>query len=122
MTDRAVRESRALERALEALGVERLEQVVERGKLEGLERVLVVGSHEDRRGHLGGPNRLEYVETRHARHLHIEEHEIRTRRTDHFDGCHAVGRGAYHLYACMVLEEVEQASTAEWFVVDDQHS
>jgi hypothetical protein len=47
--------ARAAERLLEALVVERLDEIVDGGEVERLERIPIVRRHEDRRRHLVGP-------------------------------------------------------------------
>lgn len=65
--------SRAAERLLEAFVVEWLDQVVERGQVERLQRMLIVRGDEDRRRHCVGTDRSRDLEARFARHLHVEK-------------------------------------------------
>ena len=67
----------ALERRLEPLVVERLQQVVQRMRLEGTQRKLVVGRDEDDDRHTTDADRLKHVETIDLRHLDVEEEQIR---------------------------------------------
>ena len=69
--------ARVLQGLLEAVAAERLQQVVERVHLEGLERVLVVGGDEDHQSACARrrPARMT-PKPSHGRHLHVEEDEV----------------------------------------------
>ena len=61
---------------LEAHVIDRLEQVVDGARLEGLDGVLVVGGdeHQHRQGFLRQVR--QHLEAGHARHLDVEEHQV----------------------------------------------
>ena len=67
---------RAIERSIEALGIDRLEQIVQRLRFEGPQRMMVVRGEEDdvegARFGRGG----EHAEAVDAWHLHVEEDEM----------------------------------------------
>ena len=71
--------ARALQRRAEALVVERLQQVVQRMRLEGAQGELVVGGHEDHHGHTTDADRLQHVEAVDLGHLNVQEEQIRWR-------------------------------------------
>ena len=59
--------------------------------LERLQRVLVVGGHEDHHRHLLGTDLPDHAEAIDGGHLHVEEHELGRELLDRVDGLHAVG-------------------------------
>lgn len=63
------------ERDLVALRVHRLDQVIARPELEGLERVVGEGRDENRAG--GGREEGLELQTGAARHFHIQKHHVR---------------------------------------------
>ena len=112
----------ALERALEALAVERLQQVVERLDLEGAQRVLIVGGHEHDRRHALGADRLNHLEAVELRHVHVEEHEIGRLGEDGLDGFDAVPGFADHLDVRFRTEQRFHPLARERLVVDDERA
>ena len=67
---------RAGERFGETILVERFQQVVERGGVEGAHGVLVIrGEEDDDRGFFGG-DVGQHAEAVFARHLHVEEEQV----------------------------------------------
>src|SRR5207248_6832058 len=66
----------AFERALEALLVDRLEEVIERLDVERADRVFVVRGDEDDHRHRLDPDLLDDVEAAEAGHLDVEEDEV----------------------------------------------
>ena len=109
-------------REQEAIGVERLLEEVERSALRGFHRRrdrAVAGDHDDLRTlvELAQPaQRLEAVQ---ARHLHVEEDEVRTELGVHRDRLPA---GARHLdFEVFVFEDLFQGLADTRFVVDDQN-
>jgi hypothetical protein len=46
-------------------------------RLEGAQGELVVGGHEDHRGHTADANRLQHVEAVDLGHLNVQEEQIR---------------------------------------------
>ncbi len=76
----SVASSARARRLAQALVGEGLEQVVDGGDLERVERELVVGRHEDDGRHRVRADLLQHLEAVHARHLHVEEDEVRPLR------------------------------------------
>ena len=74
---RADPSARAAHGFLQPVVRERLHQVVDRVGLEGLQRVLVEGGHEDDGAGVRRADMLEHAEAVQARHLDVEEHELR---------------------------------------------
>ena len=91
---------RMADRLLEALAVERLEQVVDRVQLEGGDRVLVVGGGEDD-GRPGdrriGAEGAQHLEAGHPRHVDVHQDERRRELADRLQRADAVGAGADQL-------------------------
>ena len=65
----------SLQRALEAIGAEWLQQVIDRMRVEGAHRVLVVGGDENDGG--TGLDQLQHFEAVELRHLDVEEEQVR---------------------------------------------
>ena len=78
-----------LQGTTEARVVERLQQVIERSRLEGAQRIFVVGRHEDDGRRQIVAQQLEYVEAAAFGHLHIEKHQVRLRFSDLLNGIQA---------------------------------
>ena len=108
-----------LQRLLEAVAAERLQQVVEGVDLEGLEGVLVVGGHEDHRRHLLGADLLDHAEAVAGRHLHVEEHQIGLLVLDRVDRLLAVGALADQLDVLFLLQQADDALARHRLVVHD---
>ena len=70
---------------MEALAVERLQQVVERVDVERAQRVVIEGGDEDDERHARRADRLDDVEAGGAGHLHVEEHQVRLQPADGID-------------------------------------
>ena len=82
---------RALQRALEALRAEGLEQVVHGVGVEGAHGVLVVGGDEDDHRRLRGFDQFQHFEAIQLGHLDVEEEQVRAGFGDGLDGLEAVG-------------------------------
>src|SRR6266566_9188944 len=76
--------ARAVKSLLEPFVVERLDQVIDGGEIEGRDRVIVSGG-EDHRRHSLGADLAHDLESGLAGHLDIEEHEIRLQLADGLD-------------------------------------
>src|SRR5437879_11098444 len=80
-----------LQRGRESLGAHRLEQVVERVQLEGLDGVPVVrGDEDDARRLLERSEVARYLEPAHAGHLDVEQEHLRAARRNALDRLEAV--------------------------------
>jgi hypothetical protein len=112
--------TRAIHRAFEPLAVERLEQVIHRVHVEGLERVLIVGRHEHHGRHPVGTHRLNHIKPGAPRHLDVEKHEIRLLADDRLHRLIAVRRLANHLHAHLVSEQRPHAFAGKRFVITDE--
>ena len=73
-----------MQRLRESFVVERLDEIVERCDVEGLQRELIECRDEDRGGHLVA-DRLEHLEAVFLRHLHVQKNKIRIRLTNDLD-------------------------------------
>ena len=109
-----------LERLLEALAPERLEDVVDGAHVERTQSVMVVRGHEHDRGDPVRADALEDAEAVEIRHLDVEEHEVGPELLDRDDGLATVAALPDDLDAGFVREEGAQALAGEGLVVDDE--
>ena len=113
---------RALERLGEALTIERLQQIIERAHLEGSQRMLVVGGHEDDERHPLAADRLDHLEAIHLGHLHVEEHQVRLVVDDGRHCLLTVAALRDDLDVWLVRQQSRQPLPGEGFIVHDQGS
>jgi hypothetical protein len=111
--------ARAVQRRLEALVVEGLQQVVQRLRLEGAQGELVVGGDEDHYGHTAGADRPEHVEAVDLRHLDVQEEQVRRRLLDHPDRFPAVRALGDDLHVPGLREQAADAPARQRLVVHD---
>ena len=81
--------------------VERLDEIVERGAIERLQRKSIECGDEDRGRHLLGADGIDDFETALARHLHVEKHEIGLQPANLADSFFAVRRISHHFDAAL---------------------
>jgi hypothetical protein len=112
----------ASERLLEPLIVERLDEIIQRGELERLQRVLIVRGNKNCRRHRVDTDGTNNVEARRPGHLHVEEHEIRMQRANLLDRSIAIVRGANDLDSLLVRQKIFDTLPGERLVVDDEHA
>ena len=105
---------------LEALVVEWLDEVVERGELERAQSLLVECGHENRGRHRPGADLPHDVEARLAGHLYVEEDEIRFFRSDRLDGGDTVVRGADDFDPRLARQQVDDSLARQELVIDDK--
>src|SRR5262249_30450726 len=108
----------ARHRARQALGLDGLDQVVERIDLEGAQRVLVIGRREDNKGH--GIEGGEQVESRLAWHLHVEEQKLWLEVLERSAGLEGVRGLSDHLDLGMPAQETAELVASKALVVHDQ--
>jgi hypothetical protein len=89
--------------------VHRLEQIIDRVDLEGLEREPIVGGHEHHRRHRLGPHLPAHPESVEARHLDVEEHQVGPIPADELDRLPAVGGLADHGEPGFLFQQLPQA-------------
>ena len=111
-----------VQRGPESLGAERLQQVIERVNLEGPQGVLVVSRHEDHGRHPVRPERIRQLEPGHARHLDVEEEQIRRGVAEGRDGLRAIRVFAHHLDVLLLAEERQDARPRHRLIVDDDRA
>ena len=105
---------------MEAVALEGLQQVIERPRLEGADRVLVVGGDEhDHRQALGG-ERLDHAEAVQQRHLHVEEYQVRPLLSDRVDRLAPVAAFADDLDVLLSAQGESDAAAGDRLVVNDQ--
>ena len=105
---------------MKSLRIDRLQQVIERAHLEGPQRVLIVRGDEDDHRHLLRPDRLQHLEPVGARHLDVQEDEIRRIPPDHRQPFFRGGRFLDRIPG--PLEDVTEETADLRFVVDDVHA
>ena len=115
--------ARAFERGSQAFGPDRLDEVIDRGRFEGRQRVCVVGGAEHHRGAWfeGGqmPRGFQPVD---AGHRDIQQHEVRMVLRAGMQGFAPVAGFGDQFDAGLFGEQVAQAFPRERFVVGNQHS
>ena len=116
------RTSRAAERLVETIVVVRLDEIVERRGVEGLQRVLVICCYEYGHRHRVDADRADHVEARAVRHLDIEEHHIRCVHTDRRDRFGAAGGRRDDDCARFIGQQIRDASPGQRLVIDDQYA
>ena len=107
----------ALEGLPETHVVEGLQQVVDRLLVEGPHRVLGVGGRE----HDGRPIVLGKLgqdgQPVHARHLHVEEHHVRSEGAHGREGLHAIGADGDELHPRFGTQELDQHLACHGLVI-----
>jgi hypothetical protein len=106
-----------------AVGVERLLEEVVRSELRGLDRGLnrsVPADHHDHRVGIAVPQPLERFEPVDACHLHIHEHEVRTKAIVFRDRINGVARRLDLIP--LVLEKLPERLSNALLVIDDQNA
>ena len=114
--------ARVLQRLLETIAAERLQQVVDRVHLEGLQRVLVVGGDEHDRRHPIGADLLDDAKAVAHRHLHVEEHQIGMLMLNRADRLLAVGAFADELDVFFLRQQPDDTLARHRFVVHHHRS
>jgi hypothetical protein len=90
--------------------------------VERLERVCVIGSHEDDRRHVLGADLLDDAEAVEAGHLDVEEDEVGRELADCRDGLGAVCGFADDFDVRSALESNADTTSSERLVIDDERS
>lgn len=114
--------ARAGQRIAEAIAIEGLQKIIDRMDVERAERVAVERGHEDHERHAIGSDRVDHVEPRAARHLHVEEDQARAELLDRGDRGAAVGALLDDGDPGLIGEQHAQPLTSKRFVVGDHHS
>lgn len=110
----------ASERGAQPLDAYRLEQVIHRIELESLERMGVVGRAEDHpRPSLPDPA-LGHRDAVDARHVDVQQHDVRLQFADGRQRTLAVAERADHLGVIAFPQERGEPCPRQGFVVDDQ--
>src|SRR6266404_7645380 len=112
--------TRPPERLLEPLVVEWLNQIVDRGQIEGRHRV-IIRRREDYRRHRLRADLADDLEPRLAGHLNVEKDEIRLQLADCCDGIESVVGAADDLDVALVGEQILEPLSRETLVVGDQY-
>ena len=112
----------AIDGRAETVLVERLEHVVEGVRVEGLDREVVVGRHEDDRRHGLGPDLGDDVEAAQLGHADVEEDEIRIVFADRIDGGPSVGTLGDDIDVRFLAQEVANPFARQGLVFGNHHS
>ena len=122
---------RVVERGLELLVAERLEQVGDRVRVERAQRVLVVRGHEDDFGHRHrrpvAHERGEHAEAVELRHLDVEEHQLHGSaglrgRAQDIERFGAARAAAGELHPVVARQQPPQPLASRLLVVHDQRA
>jgi len=101
---------------------EGFEQVVDRADFKGLERVLVIGRHEDGLRTLAGRHPLQDLDPAQPRHLHIQKGQVRPQAQDLLDRRGTVRAGTDHLDLGVGLQQRGDAAPRQRLIIDDQRA
>ena len=110
--------ARAMKRLLEALVVERFDEIIECCQVERLQRVLIVGGDENRRRHFVGSDRACDLEASFAWHLHVEKKKIGIQRPNRVDGSRACAGRTDDLDIRLTREKILDALARERLVAE----
>ena len=114
--------TRPVQRARQPLLVERLEQVVHRGRVERLHRVLGVRGNEDDVRHGRQVQALDQREPVRARHADVEQNQVRPLRAGEVARLLHVLRLAHDLHVRVAGQHLPQALPREGLVIHQQHA
>ena len=107
------------QRLVEALFAERFQQVVQGMAFERLQGILVVGRDKDQLGLRA--DQLGHFKAVQARHLDVEEHQLRRQFGDGLDGVKTVGAFGHDVDIVMARQVFAQHAARQQFIVDDGH-
>jgi len=110
--------ARAAQRLREALIVDGFEQVVERVDVEGPDRVLIEGGHENDVWCALRVQARDHIEPRHLGHLHVQKHQVGRQLADGRDRLAAVGALPDHRNVAGPLEPDPKAAAGQFLIVD----
>ncbi len=105
-------------RLSKAVLIDRLHEIIDRLRIERPQGVLIIGGHEHEQRRLDVHQPLDDRETIEARHLHVEEDEVRLVGLDLADRFTAVGGGRDNFDIIEGLQPQLEALGGERFVVD----
>ena len=111
--------ARARDGVRETSWIDRLEDVVDRVNVERGDGVLIERRHEDHE-RCWPIERTEHAEAVDARHLHVEQHDVRVVRRDERDRLAAVRRLAHDLDVRLFAEQSTKPLPGERLIVDDE--
>src|SRR6267142_6546839 len=115
---------RAPESRSKALFADGLQQIVERMHLKCPQREFVVRGDKDdaRQRELGVHDGSHHPKAIHARHLHVQENQIRAMLPDRGNRRLATPDLAHHLHAFFVSKQPQYFTARRCFVVHDEHA
>ena len=109
------------ERGRQPRGLDGLQQVIEGGPLEGVQREAVEGGDEDHDRARPRPKAVQQLKAGQARHLDVEQHDVGRELADHPRAPRRrPERGAHQLHLRLVAEQDLQPAARQRLVVDDQ--
>ena len=111
--------ARALQGFLEARLLKWLQKVVQCVDFKRVNGVFIVGGGENDRGHLLGRQGLQHLKAVEARHLDIEEHQVRTMLLNGLERLSPISALGDDLHIGLFIEKQPYSFTPEWLVVDD---
>src|SRR6185437_5055749 len=111
---------RTSQRLSKPLRLDRLEEIVDRVDVEGLDGVLVVRGDEDDGRQPIGRDGVEHLEAVEVGHLHVEEYKVGAVLEDRFDRFAASAALTNDRHARHVTEQRANAFPGKGFIVDDE--
>src|SRR5437868_14889290 len=111
-----------VDRFVEPFTVVRLEQIIERVRLECFQRELVVRRAEDDGRHRRAGDGIEHFEAVESRHLHVEKNQVRCPTFDLLHGFLAAAAFTDDFNVFVFFEMKPNAVAGEGFVIYDQCS
>ena len=109
-----------MQRFVEPLAVDGFKDVVHRVGGERLDGVVVVGGDEHDRGHPVDADAAHDFQAVEARHLDVEEHQVRRHGGDRGHRVRAVTAFADDGQLAIGGQQRPQSSARQWFVIDDE--
>lgn len=106
----------------EARACGRLEKIIQRLFLEGPHRVVIVSGDENDVGQVRGIERPQHLESIHARHLDVQQKEIRAKVLHSINGRWTVCAFRHDLGVGIGAEEAAQAVPGKRFVIDKDNA
>src|SRR5579871_4369626 len=85
-------------------------------------RVLIVSAYEDRKWPLVRSKFAQQLETVHARHLNVQEQQIRGLQPDHLDRFAPVSTGPRDFNIGLLFEKIHDAGQRRLFIIDYERS
>jgi hypothetical protein len=104
---------------MEASLIERLQEVIEGVRLEGANRILIVGRGKNYKGEITGIDFAEHLETVEIWHLNVEQEQVGVKAIDSGNSLAPVLAFGNDDYIWLGLEQYAHLVASESFVIGD---